>query len=230
MTTIFLDLQGFKAPPPNTFVLKEVEFSCLGRGSNLKPKHFMVILEDGQVCWSNLPRKYEKINLFLEIRHHGIAWNQGDVKLCGVQEKLNNIYFAYLKAEEKVKWCQKLFHTIPQAVNVENEFNFTRTIRYFPELNHCRKHQGICSLNTVCVLSKYLSPAKVVSFLEKPQVKIIRVWDFASREARKSTWQQDACDRERFQRRIDRAATYIDLVIRSAIKRIKCCSPKDEEE
>lgn len=85
MATIRL---GLKSPPRNTFVLKEVAFSFLERDTNLKQKHFMVKLEDDQVCLSNLPWKYKKINSFLENhrpycpkpRRSKIMWSTGGNK------------------------------------------------------------------------------------------------------------------------------------------------------
>lgn len=46
-------------------------------------------------------------------------------------------------------------------------------------------------------------PKKQVKFVNKPDIRSTRVWQFAHRQARKDIWQQMGRDRVRFRRRIN---------------------------
>ena len=55
---------------------------------------------------------------------------------------------------------------------------------------------------------------KRVSFNPEPaKVYIMHVWDFASRSARRSEWEQVARDRMRFKARIEKLSSIIDIVL-----------------
>lgn len=53
---------------------------------------------------------------------------------------------------------------------------------------------------------------KKVRFNLNPEVHIIRVWDFAYRQARKGEWETVARDRERFKKRIEEAESILEPV------------------
>lgn len=55
---------------------------------------------------------------------------------------------------------------------------------------------------------------KVVQFDDcKTRIRIMRVWDFASRQARVGTWMQDVRDRSRFEKRIREIGERINYVL-----------------
>lgn len=54
---------------------------------------------------------------------------------------------------------------------------------------------------------------KQVCFEENPRVRVMRVWEYASRSARRGGWEQAARDRVRFQMRIERTKKILDPVL-----------------
>lgn len=53
---------------------------------------------------------------------------------------------------------------------------------------------------------------KKVQFILKPEVHVIRAWDFAYRQARKGEWEMAARDRERFKKRIQETGNVLSSV------------------
>ena len=49
-------------------------------------------------------------------------------------------------------------------------------------------------------------------YCDSPTVYTMDAWDFAYRNARRRHWEQIACDRERFQRRLVQIAAIIEPV------------------
>lgn len=61
---------------------------------------------------------------------------------------------------------------------------------------------------------------KLVQFKDRPDVRVMYVWSYASREARRGTWEQMARDNERFKMRIERLKNIIEPVIVKKIQLI----------
>jgi hypothetical protein len=61
------------------------------------------------------------------------------------------------------------------------------------------------------------SSSKKVSFDEKLQINILRTWDYAYRDARKSNWMQLGRDRARFQRRIHQCEEILSPILEKKI-------------
>lgn len=59
-----------------------------------------------------------------------------------------------------------------------------------------------------------------VHFNDKIDIHTMRVWAYASHQARISSWQQEALDRERFQRRIIATAPILNIFITNHLKKI----------
>lgn len=58
---------------------------------------------------------------------------------------------------------------------------------------------------------------KKVRFAENPSVRVMIVWEYASRSARRGEWEQAARDRARFQMRIERSKKILDPVLEVAL-------------
>ena len=54
---------------------------------------------------------------------------------------------------------------------------------------------------------------KSVRFNDKIDIRILCVWDFASRQARIGLWERDARDRSRFGKRIREVGEVVDCVL-----------------
>lgn len=50
-------------------------------------------------------------------------------------------------------------------------------------------------------------------FKDRPIIHVLHAWDFASRVARRRTWEQIARDNERFKMRIERLKNVIEPVL-----------------
>ena len=64
-----------------------------------------------------------------------------------------------------------------------------------------------------------LKRGKKVKFNERVIIYPLYVWNFAYREARKSTWMQEAIDRYRFRRRIQELEKLLEPILKNVIKR-----------
>lgn len=67
---------------------------------------------------------------------------------------------------------------------------------------------------------KLNNKTKKVHFNTNNEIQVMHVWNYAYRAARKGHWQQYACDRSRFQRRIENVGIIISRILTSDHRKI----------
>ena len=66
---------------------------------------------------------------------------------------------------------------------------------------------------------KIKKKTKKISFNNNIQIRYMRVWDFAYRNARKSSWEIIARDRQRFATRITRIGRILEPILQKFLKK-----------
>lgn len=154
MTSVIVDLQGFKLHNNNTFICKEIAVvdieSCELRFETFRPPF----------PWTDLDEKSKKSARWLTKNHHNLEWCSGNIPYINFEVVIqglldtDEIEKVYVKGEEKKRWLECISHK--KIINLE-QFNCPSLKELHTPLQteFCNLHINNCAVRNVNTLRKW---------------------------------------------------------------------------
>lgn len=151
---VIVDIQGFK-DNNNKFIVKEA--AVLSNGDRIQ--HFVF---QPPYNFGGLQPAKQREAKWMENNHHKFSWKYGFTPY----HKLNNLMwpllrnnYIYVKGLEKQTWMKEIFGDDLIIYNLEEDMECPKLafLKYqYPNVHRCIVHEGVCALENVLVLGKYM--------------------------------------------------------------------------
>lgn len=155
MSSVIVDVQGFKLKENNKFICKELAIINLENGlcttKMFKPPY----------SWHNLSRENKETARWLTKNLHSLEWCSGDVSYSDFPSTLENLLACdevgkiYVKGLEKVSWLQQYLHE-KIIINLEDLDCPKLSEIHDPfKIYYCNLHINNCAVRNVNSLLKW---------------------------------------------------------------------------
>lgn len=155
MTSVIVDVQGFKLHENNEFICKE--FAVIDIKSGVCSSHMF----KPPFAWSKLNRQSRKCVQWLTAHHHNLEWCAGQVEYSKVENIIKKLESAeidrvYVKGGEKVRWLEKYIQK--RIINLESLDCPALSELYTPlDKNYCNMHINNCAVRNVNTLRNWFN-------------------------------------------------------------------------
>lgn len=152
--SVIVDIQGFK-DNNNKFIVKEAAVLS----SENRVQHFIF---QPPYKFQGLVLSKQKLAKWMQIYHHRFPWNFGFIPYYMLENciapLLKNKHI-YVKGCEKKNWIRDIFGSDLSVYNMEDDMKCPKLafLKYrYPNVHRCLIHEGVCALENVLMLEKFL--------------------------------------------------------------------------
>jgi len=162
-----VDMQGFTMPGKN-YALKELAILPLNYDEEPLVRLFKPLFS-----WPRLTEKYKRQNLWLELYHHGLEWNSGDLDYSElnfvIRDTLKDAVKIFVSGDLKKNWLER-YDLKVLDLNEWGYPSFERSKIVTVCANHNGSHRTTCALHNVKRMKQFYIEGSCMDWEETDEV------------------------------------------------------------